>query len=577
MSKQRIRRTKNLTTFSILSDGLLIPTFMEVIRITVKYFTNQIPVATITIKDTNGTPGNFLISNEQFFAPGKKVEIKAGYNSKEEKLFEGLVIKHKLKVSGGSTELFLEIMDSVVQMAEGRKNNYFYDSSDSDIFQRLIKSYPNLQPEVSNSPIFHREVVQYNCTDWDFLLTRARAIGQIVNVESGKVKIGPPNPASSTLNELDFGRDVYQFEAEIDAQHQYFASKGVSWNATTQAINQIKSQEPNLDRQGNSSGMDLAPIIGVKENLLQHGGRLSQDELKSWTDSDHFYYRLSKIKGKISTSGNAQIKAGDWINLNGFGERFDGQTFISSVVHEIFPSRGWTTHYNFGLDYQSTSKPKDSSITSLIPDIQGLHYGKVTAISQDPDQEFRVKVSLPLVSQSVEGTWARLGNVDAGASHGFFFYPEIGDEVIVGFIDNDPRNMVVLGSLFSSQYPAPITPSEDNFVKGIFTKSGLKLIFEDQDITVKIETPKGNLLSISEKEAGLLLQDQFGNQVKLGHQGVSLESNSDISIKASGDIQIEGANIEINANAQLKAKGSASAKFESSGSTEIKGSIIQIN
>jgi hypothetical protein len=56
-----------------------------------------------------------------------------------------------------------------------------------------------------------------------------------------------------------------------------------------------------------------------------------------------------------------------------------------------------------------------------------------------------------------------------------------------------------------------------------------------------------------------------------------LESAKDIILKASGDVKIEGTNIEIKASAQLKAEGGAGAEFSSSASTTVKGSLVQIN
>ena len=42
-------------------------------------------------------------------------------------------------------------------------------------------------------------------------------------------------------------------------------------------------------------------------------------------------------------------------------------------------------------------------------------------------------------------------------------------------------------------------------------------------------------------------------------------------------MKAEGTNINLNANAQLVAKGSGSAEISSSGNTVVKGSLVQIN
>jgi hypothetical protein len=72
-------------------------------------------------------------------------------------------------------------------------------------------------------------------------------------------------------------------------------------------------------------------------------------------------------------------------------------------------------------------------------------------------------------------------------------------------------------------------------------------------------------------------EDENQNKVTLSRDGISMESAKDIILKASGDIKIEGTNVEIKASAQLKSEGSAGAELSSSGSTVVKGSIVQIN
>jgi hypothetical protein len=59
--------------------------------------------------------------------------------------------------------------------------------------------------------------------------------------------------------------------------------------------------------------------------------------------------------------------------------------------------------------------------------------------------------------------------------------------------------------------------------------------------------------------------------------GIVLESSGDISVKASGDLNLEGANVNIKASAQLKGEGGSGAEISSSGTAVLKGSLVQIN
>jgi hypothetical protein len=63
----------------------------------------------------------------------------------------------------------------------------------------------------------------------------------------------------------------------------------------------------------------------------------------------------------------------------------------------------------------------------------------------------------------------------------------------------------------------------------------------------------------------------------LNSDGIAMESPGDIKLAATGDVKIEGTNIELKASATVKAEGSGGAELTSSASTVVKGSVVQIN
>ena len=176
-----------------------------------------------------------------------------------------------------------------------------------------------------------------------------------------------------------------------------------------------------------------------------------------------------------------------------------------------------------------------------------------------------------------QGIWARVASLDAGDNRGAFFRPEIDDEVIIGFINADPRQAVILGSLNSSSKPAPISATDDNHEKGFFTRSGMKILFDDDKKEVTIDTPNGNKIQLSEDQGSILVEDENGNKIQMNSDGIEIESIKDINISAQGDVNIEGLNVNAKANVQFAAEGSAGAELSAGGSTVVKGAIVQIN
>jgi len=71
---------------------------------------------------------------------------------------------------------------------------------------------------------------------------------------------------------------------------------------------------------------------------------------------------------------------------------------------------------------------------------------------QDPESAGRIKVRFPSLPNSFEA-WARVSLPLGGNQTGLWALPEIGDEVVVAFEEGDPRNPMVLGSLWNGKRP----------------------------------------------------------------------------------------------------------------------------
>jgi uncharacterized protein involved in type VI secretion and phage assembly len=185
---------------------------------------------------------------------------------------------------------------------------------------------------------------------------------------------------------------------------------------------------------------------------------------------------------------------------------------------------------------------------------------------------------MPLVDAQDDGTWARVASLDAGKDRGFFFRPEVGDEVVAGFLDDDPRQAVILGMLPSSAKAAPLKGSNDNHQKGYQSRSKIRLLFDDDKKKVLLETPGGNRLTLDDDGKKVKLEDQTGNVVEMSQDGVRIESKKSLTLKAGTEIKVEsGTSLGVKGGTTLKLEGAAGAELTSSASTAVKGSIVQLN
>ncbi|MBI3238191.1 MAG: type VI secretion system tip protein VgrG [Flavobacteriia bacterium] len=571
-------KSADLITYKILIEGEQLPGIYGVMSIVVSKEVNRIPMAQIVLVDGDASQNDFPLSNEDLLIPGKKIEIQAGYHSDDETIFKGMIVKHSIKVRSGASNLIIECKDEAVKMTIGRKSKYFYDSKDSDVFEEIIGTY-SLDVDVEATSYSHKELVQYNASDWDFIVSRAQANGKLCFVNDGKVTIKKPDFSQTELETVAYGMSMLDFDSEIDARNQLKKATSFTWNPADQELVETEGADPGVSLNGNLSSADLADVVGLENLELRHGGRVNDTLMQGWADATLLFQQLSKVRGRVKFQGIPAVLPNTTIKLEGVGDRFNGKVYVTGVFHNI--SKGnWTVDVQFGLNpewFSETYEINPPAASGLLPAIKGLHVGVVTQLQEDPDGEDRILVKIPIINSEEQGIWCRVSTLDAGDSRGSFFRPEIEDEVIVGFINEDPNQGIVLGMMNSSAKPAPIVASDDNHEKGFVTRSEMKFMFNDDKKSVTIETPGGKKFTMDEDKGVITLEDEHKNIITMDDKGIKIESAGEIGIKATKDLKLEGMNINIKASAQLKAEGSAGAELSTGAIAVVKGSLVQIN
>jgi Rhs element Vgr protein len=573
----------DLTTFTVKVDGKALPATMRIVSLDISRELNRIPVALLVLHDGDVSTQDFELSSGEELTPGKTIEIEAGYSSSESLVFKGVLTGQRLQLRRrGDSLLHLEARHPAFRMTLDRKSRYFTDTTDRNCFSDILNQYKGFSADVekkAGSDPELPEIIQFQVSDWDFIVARAERLGLVCLARDDKLSIFQPNPDQPGVLALTFGQNIFDMDLEMDARTQVHKVTAFSWDYSRQEILQAEADDIAAPRQGNLSGADLAEVGNVENLELRHTGALKQEELDSWAQASLLKSRFARIRGTLRCQGTPAVNPGDVVDLHGMGDRFNGKAFVTAVRH-VLGAGDWETTFQIGLrpEWHIESFPANPPpAAAYTPAVHGLQIGVVTKLQDDPAGEDRIRVRLPAVNPSDDGAWYRVASLDAGEKRGFFFRPEIDDEVVVGFLGNDPHQAIVLGMLNSSKKPAPLQSSDENHQKGLVTRSGIKLIFNDEDSSLTIETPAGNKIVLDDKAQQILVNDQNGSQLVLSQDGISLESSKDIRIKARGDIKVEGMNIQMKANTQAEISASAGVKLNSSGVTEIQGSTVKIN
>ena len=583
------------SSYTITVNGSPLNDTYPLVSIRTFYEINKIPYAELVLIDGAVDTGDFKISETADLIPGSEIAISAGYESKNELIFKGVVVKQAIKITNeNSSNLLVLCKHKAVQMTYNRKDAVFSTKKDSDIIGTIIGTY-GLTKTVESTTVVYENVFQKSATDWDFILSRADCCGFVTSFDVDSIKIGKPNLSAAAVLLVTYGESMFSLDAELDSENQAPSIDAQGWDPAQLKSTVSSSSEPTLNSQGNIKAKSLSSVLSQKKLILNSGTPMADNQLKAWADSKLLRMRLSALRGSVSFQGNAKVSPGKLIQLAGLGDRFNGNAYVSSVEHTIEDGE-WITRVGFGLDSKPISALpdfSDSPAAGQFPAIHGLQIGIVKKLAADPKSLFRIQVLIPSVADDSALIWARMANVYATKSAGFYFLPEVDDEVILGFLDGNSAYPVILGSLYSSKHKAAFTADDKNNTKAITTNSKLEINFDEEKKIIKIFTPGGNSITLDDDAKGITLKDQNNNTVKMNSSGVEINSPKNIVLKATGnitldatgklalnskqDVAVEGLNIKNTAKVGFTAKGNATAEISASGQTVVKGAIVMIN
>ena len=588
----------NVFSYTILSAGKEIPSTYEVMSMNISSKINEISSAEITIRDGSSSEQVFKVTDSDTFKPDTEIEIKLGYESKNDSIFKGKVLSESITVSEGNVaSLKVYCKDVSDVLSKNNETANFIKKKDSEIIETTITN-AGLTADVTATKLVREEVNKPQQSDWDFISELVDNNGMIMITEGGKVTVGKPLVSATPVLQVQFGYDMIEFDSEINSADQYSGVKCSGWDIETLKRIEATAAEPTVNKEGDLDGSTLSKALSANVLELKSAATYAQDELQAWADATLLRIRLSRFAGSVSFHGTAKAKVNSTIKLMGLSARFNGDSYISGITHSI-SGGSWHTTATIGVpkesfrEKKSLSTPGNASSTKGAS-FHGLQTGIVKKIDSDPDNLFRVQVQIPILGDDSEPVWARLPTFYAGNSIGAYFMPEVHNEVILGFMDDVPSAPVILGSVFSKNIAAPETPDEKNTIKTLITQSKLQLKFDDENKVITVLTPGGNTLVLSDKDKGITVTDQnsnkietndkgititdtSGNKVEMVSDGITLDSKKNVTLKAADDVSIKGKSITIDGSESTTVKGSSSCEVSSGSEMSVKGSMVKIN
>ena len=583
-------------SYTLSFNNAPLPISLEIYSITVQKAVNKIGRAQVQILGGDPNMNSFEEAEADYFEPGNPVEIKLGYDQSNTTVFKGIVEKNYVSIRDGFNRLkfkrllVIDCVDTAIQLANSYTSEIYEDKKDSEIIAALISKL-GLTKTIESTTIKHAFLPKFNINDWEFIIQRAKSNGLIVVNSDNTIKVKKPLGKGSPSLTIKHGDGLVSFDGKIDGSGQYQSLEYKGYDPFENKLASAKATEPELTAQGDLTGKKMSVKISPAKNEIIIPQPIPTGELASIANSTLIRSRLKSIYGSLKVKGVNSIDIDSVIKLSGFGSRLDGPCYVTSIEHEVIGGNFYTV-FGFGLTEDILSLKKGIDVSNLIPSISGVHIGEVKKIDKDPDNQYRIKVFIPALKTSGEGLWARLTHFYTSSEAGSFFIPEINSQVVVSFINEDPRYPVVLGGLYTKTNKpySEITP--ENELKAIVSKEKLTLEFNDKDKVIIIKTSDKNKITMNEKD--IKIEDEHGNEITTSKDGILFNSKKEIIIttkdaisingekgvviqgKTSKGVSIKGNKLDLKSDTKISAKGSA-VDLESSGSLNIKGANVNIN
>ena len=227
---------------------------------------------------------------------------------------------------------------------------------------------------------------------------------------------------------------------------------------------------------------------------------------------------------------------------------------------------------------EETLSQLSQSVESVQRKFWGVTVGRVINML-DPLTLGRVQVQLPMIDDVELSPWARVAVPMGGRTHGHYFIPNFGDQVLIAFENGELMAPYVIGSLWNATAPPPL-PSPVPQIRVLRTLAGNQLVFTEVPPTVTLQsgptppvtipappTPAGPPTVIL---APTGIQILFGlNVINMTPDGITITGNPNLNLVASASITMTAPKVSI--------VGATSTDVLSGGAVSVTAPMVRIN
>lgn len=288
------------------------------------------------------------LDDDQLFALGNEVDIHLGYADDLATVIVGELTGLEPEFAcDRPPSLTLRGYDRRHRLQRGRHTRTFTQLKDSDIASQMA-SEVGLTAEVQDSRVTHDYLLQTNQTNLAFLKERASLIQYEVVVENKTLFFRPVGNADGSALTLTLDHDLLTFSPRLSSMQQVNQVVVQGWNIQEKAP--FTGQSANGDEVstmgGQASGSRLTDqAFGTAVAQVVDVPVMTQAEVDQVAKAYLNRSGLHFIEGDGACWGRTDLKPGQVITLEGLGQQFSGQYYVTAVTHRYRPDRGYVSQF----------------------------------------------------------------------------------------------------------------------------------------------------------------------------------------------------------------------------------------
>lgn len=541
--------------------------------------------------------------------------VKIGIDSKDDTMlmvspvtdiFKGIVTSLGLARRSGTGELVVKGRCPIIVLDDGPNTRSFTNKSLQEIADEVLQPYSNAFPQSPsvNPKTYTTSIpytVQYKESNFAFLARMANRYGEWFYYDGLELYFGQ-NTGGKTIS-LDFGENsLSYFDFSVRAIPAKFEMRSYDYkkheSSTKEAPGKAKTNDlgtkvldiakSKIFTQTPSVSLQTAFEDGEFDNVLERREQINIDEMVMFNG--------------ISRNSNLKVGGKIVVKDNLIGENY-GTFVIVSLIHDV--KQGGEYINSFEAIPVEVATPPLSAMP--IPPFCETQLAKVTDVN-DEEGLGRVKVQFLWQDGSSEKSpWIRVASPYTGKDKGFYIIPEVDDQVLVAFENNNPDKPYVLTGMYNGD-AVPEWFDPKNHFKGFKSKGQNQWKFDDKNQAIEIHAPNeitmsaGNKITIKtggksdseinidvgdgtvnvvakvvKVEAAETIEMNSGKEIiESAKQTIKMESGKEITAKGAQKVEIKGTQIKVEASAKSEIKG-AMVDVSGSGPVTVKGMPIKLN